>query len=118
MSNFIPTVTQDEELTMDFPQVPEVPAAAARAPRPLNPANPWWKHAKFPKSKSVQVQAHTRRDGSRVVRHIRHVKTNKVSKVSKSTKPKHNFDGIPPETVKLIKSMMIQDNLNLVRGNK
>ena len=98
---------------------PELPPAAARAPtRPLNVVSPWWKQAKFPTSKSVRVQAHTRRDGSRVAAHTRNVKTSKVSKVSKPTKPKLSFAGIPPETVKAIKSMMIQDNLDMVRGNK
>ena len=97
---------------------PEVPPVAVRAPRPLNSVSPWWKQAKFPASKSVRVQAHTRRDGSRVAAHTRNVKTSKVSKVSKCTKPKLRFAGIPPETVKAIKSMMIQDNLDMVRGNK
>ena len=115
MSNNIPTVTQDEDLTM---AIQEVSHPVARAPtRPLNSVSPWWKQAKFPASKSVRVQAHTRRGGSRVAAHVRTIKSNKVSKVSKS-KPKYDFSSMDPETVKLVKSMMIQDNLDMVRGNK
>ena len=118
MSNYIPTVTQDEELTMANP---EVPPPAARAPRPLKSApkqlDLFGNILPSPKTKSVRVQAHTRRGGSRVAAHVRTIKSNKVSKVSKS-KPKYDFSSMDPETVKLVKSMMIQEKLDMVRGNK
>ena len=83
---------------------------AARAPRPL-------KSPPKELTKSVCVQAHTRCDGSHVAAHVHTIKSNKVSKVSKS-KPKYDFSSMDPEMVKLVKSMMIQEKLDMVSGHK
>ena len=90
-----------------------------------------------PKSKTAQAQARTRQDGSYVRSHKRTIKANKPSKLAKAPKPRRIsleaqpanyekkfgfyaaaevFGDCNEEDAKLIKSMMIQGQLDLVKG--
>ena len=143
MSNFIPFVTQDEEATMvvhpsvpsPVPSPPAAPKSKKSAPKQLNL---FGQVVAPPKTKTVDVKAHTHNDGTYVAGHKRTVKLNKSSKSVKALKPvflspaaafakfekKHgflaaaeSFAGCDKETAKLIKSMLIQDKLDEARGN-
>ena len=136
MSIYIPIVSQDEEPTMvvrpSVPVPPPVPQSRKSSPKQVGL---WGNPIRSKPTATVQVQAHTRRDGTRVAAHTRIVKSNKSSKSAKSPKPGNNTkNGAPkcnkpkrsffppslaaadPETAKLIKSMLIQDKLDMVQG--
>jgi len=152
MSNYIPIVSQDDEPTMVVrpfvPPPPPAPVAAALAPIFNQPAPKPKKSAPkqvdlhgrvlaIDNTKTVDVKAHTRANGTYVTSHSRTIKVNKSSKSAKASKPTKNskkinpafkktsnyfppahvFQGMDDETAKFIKSMMIDDLHKFAKGD-
>ena len=117
------------------PSVPPAPPAPKTPKSVLKQRSLTGKTVRFA-TPLTQVRTYVRTNGSRVRSHTRVIKSNKSSKSAKASKPRRitknvaskpirgpipprsTFSGMDPETAKLIKSMMIQDKLDLVCGNK
>ena len=118
------------------PSVPPAPPAPKTPKSVLKQHSLTGKTVRFA-TPLTQVRTYVRTNGSRVRSHTRVIKSNKSSKSAKASKPRRTtknvaakpirgpfpppstcFSGMDSETAKLIKSMMIQDKLDLVRGNK
>ena len=137
MATYIPIVSQEiEEPTMVVrPSVPPAPPAPKTPKSALKQPSLTGKTVRFA-APLTQVRTYQRANGTRVRSHTRVIKSNKSSKSAKASKPHRNtknvaskpargpfppksaFAGMDDETAKLIKSMMIQCKLDLVRGNK
>ena len=137
MATYISIVSQEiEEPTMVVrPSVPPAPPAPKTPKSALKQPSLTGKTVRFA-APLTQVRTYQRANGTRVHAHTRVVKSNKSSKSEKACTPRRNtkniafkpnrgpfpsanaFAGVDPETAKLIKSMMIQDKLDLVRGDK